>query len=481
MVAGGVSSAPAWGASTREANTVNMNRLPNPGERIHFIGIGGAGNSALARLLHQWGHRVSGSDAERSALTDALAAEGLTVNIGHAAKHVGGAALVVRSAAVPEANVELLAAHQAQIPIVKRAELLGLIANARTSIAVAGTHGKSTTSAMVAKICRDAGTDPSFVIGATMRDFGTNAHAGNGDSIVIEADEYDRSFLQLRPRIALVTNIEADHPDIYPTLADVDEAFLCFARGIGPGGSLLFCADNPGCQRLARRLPAQWDVKAISYGEQADADWRFAADGTVLGPAGGSRLSLHLTVPGSHNRLNALGAVATATAVGIDPDIAIESLNGFSGIERRFEVKGEVGGIIVVDDYAHHPTEVSATIHAARERYWGRPVWAVFQPHTFSRTKLLSREFAEALDAADRVVLLDVYAAREPDNGAVSADDIGRQLVRPPSRAGGPDDAADVLLRAMRDGDLAPGALVLLLGAGDVWRVGARLLDDRAR
>lgn len=472
---------PARESRSREGKTVDMNRLPDPGERIHFIGIGGAGNSALARLLYQWGHRVSGSDAERSALTDTLSAEGLAIDIGHAAQHVRGAALVVRSAAVPETNVELLAAHQARTPIVKRAELLGLIANARTSIAVAGTHGKSTTSAMVAKICRDAGADPSFVIGATMRDFGTNAHAGIGDLIVIEADEYDRSFLHLRPRIAIVTNIEADHPDIYPTLADVDEAFFSFARGIAPGGSLLLCADDPGCRRLARRLPARWAVSAISYGEHHEADWRFAEDGTVFGPAGGSRLALRPQVPGAHNRLNALGAVATATAAGIDPDIAIESVNGFAGIERRFEVKGEVRGITVVDDYAHHPTEVVATIQAARERYPMRPIWAVFQPHTYSRTKLLSREFAGALDAADRVVLLDVYAAREPDNDAVSADDIGCHLARPPSRAGGPDGAADLLLRAMRNADLGSGAVVLLLGAGDVWRVGARLLDERAK
>lgn len=455
-----------------------MDILPGRNERIHFVGVGGAGNSALARVLRQWGYVVSGSDAERSDLTDALAAEGIAVVIGHAAANVDGAALVVRSAAVPCANPELRAARRAGVPVVKRAALLGLIAAGRVSIAVAGTHGKSTTSAMIAKVCRDAGNDPSFVIGAIARDFGTNAHAGSGELIVLEADEYDRSFLHLRPRVAVITNIEADHPDIYPTLDDIDEAFGQFARSIETGGRLVVSADDPGCARLRERYLSDRDGQVVTYGSGASADWRLGADGTIHGPAGPVATPLELGVPGLHNRLNALGAVAASAAVGIAPDVAIRSLHDFSGTERRFQVRPTLRGITMVDDYAHHPTEIIATIQAARERFPQRTIWAVFQPHTFSRTRLLGREFAAALAHADHVVLLDVYAARERDPGGVTSDDIARHLDTPPMRAEHPGRAAELLVGLATAGGLGTRPILLLLGAGDVWRVGERLARD---
>lgn len=458
-----------------------MDRLPAKHERIHFVGIGGAGNSALARVLCQWGYAVSGSDEQPSPLTAALALEGIEVSAGHAAAHVAGAGLVVRSSAVSIDNIELLAAREAGIPVVKRAELLGLLADRRVSIAVAGTHGKSTTSAMIAKVCHDAGTDPSFIIGAVARDFGTNARAGAGETIVVEADEYDRSFLHLRPRVAVVTNVEADHPDVYPTLAEIDEAFGRFIAGVESGGGLVLCGDDPGCRRLIARLPEEQVHGLVTYGQAPCNCWCLADDGAIRGPHGAVGARLRLLVPGPHNRLNALAAVAATSLVGIAPEVAVGSLNGFTGTDRRFEVKGVIHGVTIVDDYAHHPTEISATLRAARERYGDQPVWAVFQPHTYSRTKLLSREFADALAVADQVVLLDVYAAREQHGGGISADDIALRLPRAPLRAPGPREAADLLVAAMVSGQLTGGSVVLLLGAGDIWQAGTRLLGDLAR
>jgi UDP-N-acetylmuramate--alanine ligase len=455
--------------------------LPAPGSQIHIIGIGGIGTSALARVLARWGYRVTGSDAAASPLTAALVAEGIGVTIGHEAASVAGADLVVYSAAVRDINPELAAARAAGTPTVKRAALLGLIANARDGLAVAGTHGKSTTSAMLAKICSDAGCDPSFFVGAILQDFGTNARPGGGDLVVVEADEYDRSFLQLFPRVAIVTNIEHDHPDIYPTYASMREAYLTFLAQVRPGGTIIISADDPGCGEILPDLAVAAGVTIQTYGRAASADWRIVAAGagdTVL-RAGEAVATLALGVPGEHNRRNALAALAAAAAVGIAPEVSAGSLGGFSGTGRRFELKGEARGITVIDDYAHHPTEVAVNLRAARERFPGRPLWAVFQPHTYSRTRLLLTEFAEALAAADRVVLLDIYAARETDTLGVSADDLLALLPArgTPLRAARPADAAAILLAAWRAGDLTTGAVVLTFGAGDVTEIGPMVLD----
>lgn len=461
-------------------------RIPHSGARVHIIGIGGIGTSALARVLRHWGYQVSGSDAAASSVTAALVAEGIAVAVGHRAEASRGADLVVYSAAVRDDNPELSAAREAGIPTVKRAALLGLIANARPCLAVAGTHGKSTTSAMLAKICSDAGRDPTFFVGAILQDFGTNARAGGGDLVVVEADEYDRSFLQLRPRVAIVTTVEHDHPDTYPTAAEMEDAYAEFLGQVQPGGTILLSADDPGCARLAARLAPAAGAAIIRYGRAAGAPWRIAGgaregEGATVWHDGVAVAALALRVPGEHNRRNALAALAAATQVGIAPELAAASLAGFSGIGRRFELKGERDGITVIDDYAHHPTEVAVTLRAARERFPGRPLWAVFQPHTYSRTKLLLREFAEALTLADQVVLLPIYAARERDTLGVSADDIAALIppeAAPPTlRAASPGAAAALLLDRRRAGELAPGAIVLTLGAGDVWLAGEGLLD----
>lgn len=459
--------------------------LPPPGARIHIIGIGGIGTSALARVLALWGYRVTGSDAAASPITAALASEGIGVAIGHHAATVAGAALVVYSAAVRDENPELAAAWAAGLPTLKRAALLGLIANARRGLAVAGTHGKSTTSAMLAKICVDAGRDPSFFVGAILQDFGTNARPGGGDLVVVEADEYDRSFLQLFPEVAIVTTIEHDHPDIYPTFGAMQEAYLAFLRQVGPGGTIVLSADDPGCVALRPLIGVAAGVAIQTYGRAERADWRIVADGDgdLVLRDGAAVATLALAVPGEHNRQDALAALAAAAAVGIAPEVAAGSLAGFHGTGRRFELRGEAGGITIVDDYAHHPTAITATLRAARERYPARPIWAVFQPHTYSRTHLLLHEFAAALAPADRIVLLDIYAARETDTLGVSADAILPLLPDPTRalRAGRPADAAALLLRERAAGRLAPGAVVLTLGAGDVTEIGAMVLDGLRR
>ncbi|MDP9373079.1 MAG: UDP-N-acetylmuramate--L-alanine ligase [Chloroflexota bacterium] len=454
-----------------------------PGARVHIIGIGGIGTSALARVLKHWGYRVSGSDAAASEITAALEREGIAVAIGHGVDAARGADLAIYSAAVRDDNPELAATRAAGIPTVKRAALLGLIADAREGLAVAGTHGKSTTSAMLAKICVDAGRDPTFFVGAILQDFGTNARPGGGDLVVVEADEYDRSFLQLHPRVAIVTNVEPDHPDTYPTYEEMEAAYVEFLRQVRPGGAILLSADDPGCSRLQERVAPASGVTIIPYGRAPGATWRIEPDG-----AGGETMlrdgepvaTLTLRVPGEHNRRNALAALATAAQVGIDPGVAAASLAEFRGIGRRFELKGEAAGITVVDDYAHHPTEIAVGVRAARERFPGRPLWVVFQPHTYSRTRLLLREFAEALAPADRVVLLDIYAARERDTLGVSADDIAALLPpgNPPLRAASPAAAVATLLDRYRAGDLSPGAVVLTMGAGDVWLTGEGLLHE---
>lgn len=459
--------------------------LPPPDAHVHIIGIGGIGTSALARVLALWGYRVTGSDAAPSPITAALESEGIGVTIGHQAATVTGAALVVYSAAVRDDNPELAAARAAGIATLKRAALLGLIANARRGLAVAGTHGKSTTSAMLAKICIDTGHDPSFFVGAILQDFGTNARPGGGDLVVVEADEYDRSFLQLFPEVAIVTTLEHDHPDIYPTFGAMQEAYLAFLRQVRPGGTIVLSADDPGCVALRPLIATAAGVAIQTYGRAERADWRIVSDGDgdLVLRDGAAMATLALTVPGEHNRQNALAALAAAAAVGIAPGVAARSLGTFHGTGRRFELKGEAAGITVVDDYAHHPTEIAVNLRAVRERYPDRPIWAVFQPHTYSRTQLLLHDFAAALGAADRIVLLDIYAARETDTLGVSADAILSLLPDPTRalRAGRPVDAAALLLRERAAGRLAPGAVILTLGAGDVTEIGAMVLDGLRR
>lgn len=448
-------------------------QLPEPPARVHMIGVGGVGVSGLARMLARRGYTVSGSDMSASPTTDELLQEGITVVIGHDAANVSGADLVVITAAVPDDNPEVVRARMRGIPVVKRAALLGLLANPEQCLAVAGSHGKSTTSGMAALALERAGLDPSFAVGATVRELGTNGRLGGGPHFVVEADEYDYSFLWLRPQVAIVTNIEYDHPDIFPNLATVLEAFLRFAAGIREGGTLVLAADDPGCQTLLERLPTERPYRIVTFGEMA-GDWKItrldATTSRVDGPYG-RVFDLRLAVPGRHNQQNALAVLAAAEELGVPAESLVAGLEAFGGVSRRFEVLLDSPGLTVVSDYAHHPTEVDATIQAARERYPGRRVLAVFQPHTYSRTKAMLAEFAAALDLADAVVLAAIYRSREMNTLGVSSADIAERMVIDPVLVNAPVDAA-LLARLL----IAQGDVVLVMGAGDIYQAAELLV-----
>ncbi len=460
--------------------------LLDPGTRIHLVGIGGIGLSAIARVLHGWGYVVSGSDREATALTQALASEGMAVYAGHRAEQVVGADLVVVSSAVPRDNPEVREARRRGLPVLKRDEFLGELTADKTTIAVAGTHGKTTTSAMIAWILVEAGLDPTFVVGGMLQNLGTNARAGQGQHFVIEADEYDRTFLGLNPDVAVITILEHDHPDCYPTFNEMRIAFARFAGLLVPGGLLIVCGEEEEVLRLAGETldpateqPPQ-QRRITTYGLDRAWDWR--AQGVQLGNSAAFEVwhrthrlgTCALQVPGRHNVLNALAALAASSEVGVDFGTAAAALTRYRGTERRFHVKGQAGGVTVVDDYAHHPTEIRVTLAAARLKYPGRPLWVVFQPHTYSRTAALLDDFALAFDQADHVLVTGIYAARELNLQDVSGADLVARMVHPSTRyVEGLAEAASSLLHKVQ-----PGDVVITLGAGDVCLVGERLLES---
>ena len=445
---------------------------------MHLVGVGGAGMSGLARLLLADGHRVTGSDRSESATLEALRALGAEVWAPHEGTRLGRPDLVAASTAIRATNPELVAARILDIPVLGRARLLALLMAGRTGIAVAGTHGKTTTTGMVVAVLEAAGLDPSFAVGGDFKATGVNAAAGAGPHFVAEADESDGSFLELSPTVAVVTNVEADHLDHWGDLASVAAAFRAFVGRLPADGTAVLCADDPGALALASAAPCP----AVTYGLAAGAQIR--GDDLVL-DAWSSRFTvtagdrslgrITLTVPGRHNVQNALGAVAAALAVDAPFSAAQRAMDGFAGAARRFHLRAEVGGITVIDDYAHNPPKVAAALAAARLGPWKRVV-AVFQPHLYSRTRLFAAEFGRALAAADLVVVTDVYAAREePDPGVDGA------LVAGAARNARPD--LDCVYEPDR-GALAtrvatlvqPGDLVLTLGAGDITTLADELV-----
>ncbi len=447
------------------------------GAHIHIVGIGGIGMSAIARvLLERGGYRISGSDHSLSAVGRSLAQLGATVYDGHRAGQVDGADLVFVSSAVPADNEEVRAAWARGIPVVKRPQVLAWLTGSQRTIAVAGTHGKTTTTAMIAQLLLRAGLDPSFIIGGVLPGLGTNARAGQGPYFVIEADEYDRTFLSLRPWIAVVTNVELDHPDCYPTYADVQAAFAAFVAGVRDDGCLVACADDPGATALLHSLPVA--RRAVAYGLARGCDVAAEHVGgngqpsfeLALAGEGHGRFSLQ--VPGLHNVRNALAALSVATEVGISDEISREALAGYSGVARRFELKGEAGGVTVIDDYAHHPTEIRATLAAARARFGERTLWALFQPHTFSRTEVLLADYQRSFADADHVLITPIYAAREQDSHRVQSADLVRGAAHHDMRC--VDDlqaATELLARSLKAGDI-----LVTMGAGDSDRVGVGVL-----
>jgi UDP-N-acetylmuramate--alanine ligase len=459
--------------------------------RVHLVAIGGAGMSAVARLLLARGVPVSGSDTADSPVLKALRDNGARVHLGHDAAQVAGADTVVVSSAVREDNVELRAARTAGLRVLHRSQALAALMGEARRVAVAGANGKTTTTSMLVIALQAAGLDPSFASGGEVAQLGTNAALGSGPAFVVEADESDGSFLAYRPHVAVVTNVQADHLDFYGSLAEVERAYSRFGESVVEGGLLVACHDDPGSRRLAE-ANRQAGRSTLTYGHAAGADvhvLRSSAEGlgtSSLVRHGGVERRLELAVPGEHNVLNACAAYGAAVVgLGADPDAVLSGLAAFRGARRRFEVRGEVSGVTVVDDYAHNPAKVEAVVRTASgivRRAGSGAVRVVFQPHLYSRTRDFAAEFAQALAPADQVVLLDVYGAREEPVEGVDSALIGNPLRRLPGRRSllvGPSRADAVAVVANAAG---PGDLVLLVGAGDVTALAPNLLEAlRAR
>ncbi|MBW0102613.1 UDP-N-acetylmuramate--L-alanine ligase [Pseudonocardia sp. KRD291] len=470
--------------------------VPGLGEHVHLIGIGGAGMSGIARILLARGVAVSGSDARDSRPVLALRTLGATVAVGHDAANLdllGGGRLdgsptVVVSTAIRETNPELAAARERGLPVVHRATALAALTVGRRLVAIAGTHGKTSTTSMATVALQHCGLDPSFAIGGDLTASGTGAHHGSGDVFVVEADESDGSFTAFAPSVAVVTNIEPDHLDHHGDEAAYRAVFDRFLARLTPGGVLITCADDPGADRLARTAEdAGTTVRRYGRTAAGGSDARlleFAPDGfgsRVRFRHRGEELELRLGVPGEHMALNALGAYLAGVELGVDTACLVEGLSGFDGVQRRFEFKGRAGGVTVYDDYAHHPTEVAATLRAAREAAGaghgsrGR-VLVAFQPHLYSRTAAFATEFGEALSLADEVMVLDIYGAREdPEPGVSSA--LVTDAVRLPAervhRAPSWERVPAAIAALATDGDM-----VITMGAGDVTVLGPEILRE---
>ncbi len=451
--------------------------------RVHFIGIGGAGMSGIARVMLARGVPVSGSDAGSAHVLAELAALGADVHTGHDPSHLGRADTVVVSSAIRPSNPELAAARDRNLRVLPRAAALASIMMGRRATAIAGTHGKTTTTSMLTTILRECGAEPGYVIGGVLAETGRGAEDGAGPDLVVEADESDGSFLMLSPYVAVVTNVEADHLDNYSGLDEIRAAFAAFARRITPGGALVTCADDAGARALADGAREQ-DLRVRGYGEAADADYR-ATEITprgmgatfvltaAAGPSGPWSSPVTIAVPGRHNVLNAAAAIAAAAELGIEGPRAAAALAAYRGAQRRMEPKGEADGVRVLDSYAHHPTEVAADLAAARDLADGGRVIAVFQPHLFSRTRIFATELGAALSRADEVVVLDIYAAREDPEPGVTGQLVtaavpdGRARFQPGPLAAVPAVIADLA---------KPGDLVLTMGAGDVTTLGPAIV-----
>ena len=446
---------------------------------VHFVGIGGAGMSGIARIMASRGMAVSGSDAKESDVVIGLRALGVDVHVGHDAQHVDGADTVVVSSAIRETNPEVVAAHEAGLRVIPRASALASVMVGRRGVAVAGTHGKTTTTSMITVALQHCGADPSFAIGGSLNESGANAHDGTGDVFVAEADESDQSFLAYDPEVSVVTNVEADHLDNYGTEDAYVAAFDAFADR--PSRLLVVCADDPGSRALGVRAAAR-GVAVRTYGESADADVRLTAL-NVNGPGAsfglvvdGRRVGqVDMQMPGRHNALNAAAAFTAASELGFPAGSLIEGLAGFTGTRRRFEFKGAVAGVRVYDDYAHHPTEVTAVLDAARPVAAPGRVVAVFQPHLFSRTQIFAADFGAALGAADEVVVMDVYAAREDPEPGVTGAMVAAAVPLPAEQVRFEQSwstVPEVVASVAR-----PGDVVLTIGAGDVTLIGPEVLE----
>jgi UDP-N-acetylmuramate--alanine ligase len=460
-----------------------MNEMPR---RVHLVGIGGAHMSAIARILLSWGHEVSGSDLRATPVTGALQALGARVAIGpHAAANVGDAGLVVTTSAATDDNPELIEARRRDIPQIKRAEMVGRLMAGKIGVGIAGCHGKSTTSGLVAYILAHAGQDPTYLIGAEVADLGTNAAAGAGPHVVVEADEYDRAFLSYHPRVALVTNVEADHLDYYKTWEAVQDAFRGFVANVPAGGTLVLCADDAEAMALTPYVAA--GVSVVTYGLRNghSADWQARAiEVQGLGQSfdvyhnGQLLRRLSIALPIRHNVQNALGAAAVCLTLGLSMEEVASALASYRGVRRRFELVGEAAGVAVYDDYAHHPTEIADTATAAKAHFPGRRIVALFQPHTYARTRYLLDGFKRCFRDFDRLFVLETYAAREAIADGITGAQLAAAISEPaPGYFETFEDAADGVAA-----ELSAGDVFFTVGAGDVDCVGPMVLERlRAR
>ena len=447
--------------------------------KVHFVGIGGIGMSGIAELLLNLGFSISGSDLNDSEIIRNLRSKGAMIFEGHHAKNLGDCEVLVYSSAVPEDNPELIAAREKKVPIIKRAEMLGeLIALKQTSIGVGGTHGKTSTSSMIGALLSHAQLDPTLVVGGLVKNIDTNSQLGSGDLIVVEADEYDKSFLQLKPTISVITNIEQEHMDCYDDLEDLHNSFAQFANAVPFYGVVLACLDSSGVQDIIPKIKRP----VITYGLTSQAD---ISAKNIQSKESKTTYSLYkqnqkcgkvtLNVPGKHNVLNSLAAAAIGFEMGLDAKTIIDGIGSYGGVRRRFEIKGIAGDVMVVDDYAHHPTEVSATLQAARGG-WDRRIIAVFQPHLFSRTKSFYKEFAAAFMDSDVLIVTDIYPAREkPIKG------ITGKLVFNAARSTGHKNAHYIPdlkdLQTTLDGIIQENDMVITIGAGTIWRYAQSYFD----
>jgi len=455
---------------------------------VHFIGIGGSGLSAIARLLLESGYTVSGSDRALTPFAEEVRKAGATVYVGHHPRNLKDADWVVRSSAIMDDNPEVRAAKRAGLAVYKRADFLGRLMENKTGIAIAGTHGKTTTTAMTAWVLSEMGRDPSFIVGGVINTLGVNAHAGKGKTFVIEADEYDNMFLGLKPQIAVVTSIEHDHPDFFPTLESMYHAFEKFVSLLPVEGTLIVCAEDAGAAALIPYVRKE-GRNVVSYGVQGDMTintpyWMQARDVepnerggydftaiTNMASKTSASVKVSLQVPGEHNVRNALAVLAIIGVLGLSRRKASQVLSEFTGTGRRLELRGEVNGISIFDDYAHHPTEIEATLAGARARYPYRRIWAVWQPHTYSRTKALFLDFARAFQDADKVIVTEVYAAREPQQDFTSAEIVSAMPHLSACYIKTLPEVTDYLLENLQSGDV-----VLVLSAGDADEISTNVL-----
>jgi UDP-N-acetylmuramate--alanine ligase len=448
--------------------------------RIHFIGIGGSGMSGLAEVLLTMGYQVSGSDLKSSDVTDRLVAGGGRVFVGHHERNVEGAHIVVYSSAVGAENPELRAAIGRGLPVIPRADMLAELMRMKYGIAVGGAHGKTTTTSMVGAVLLEGGLDPTIVVGGRVHSMGTNARLGHGQYLVAEADESDGSFVRLVPAIAVVTNLDEEHLDHYGSMAGLESAFVEFAERVPFYGLVVLCADNARLMRLMPRISRRTVTYGIDHGTIRARELELTPAGARCTVTWGERVMglLELPVVGRHNVLNALAAVAVGVELEVSFAHAAAALSRFTGVGRRFERKGEAGDVLVIDDYAHHPTEITATLAAARQLGRERII-AVFQPHRFSRTRTLAKEFGACFDAADHVLVTDIYPAGEAPIPGVTAE-----LIVGAARSHGHRNVvhagdlarAEALLREL----VRPHDLVLTLGAGDITRLGGRVVQSLA-